>query len=98
MASDLREGKLTLPYIRTISVANPKDRKNLEEILSSPEPDESLIDKGVDIVRRYDGVSYSREVARAYGLAAQQAIDAIPASAIKDNLKSVIQFIVNRES
>ncbi len=98
VGNDLREGKITLPYIRTLAVAKPSDRQKLGQLLSAPELDGQDAEEAIHLVRRYDGIAYSQQVAREYAHAAQRALDPLPPSAIKDILHAVAEFIIAREA
>jgi geranylgeranyl pyrophosphate synthase len=98
VGNDLREGKITLPYIRTLAAAKSADRKTLETLLSSSELDGQVMEDVVSLVRRYDGIGYSQQIARDYALAAQRALDPLRPSPIKDILHAVAEFVVVRET
>ncbi|MCS6860431.1 MAG: polyprenyl synthetase family protein [Abditibacteriales bacterium] len=95
---DAREGKITLPYIRTLAVAEPADRMRLEQLLGSEDWDNAAMEEVTAIVRRYDGIAYSQQVAREYVHAAQRALAPLRPSPIKDILHAVAEFVVVRET
>jgi len=98
VGNDLREGKITLPYIRTLAIAQPADRKKLEQLLSSEDLDDAGMEEVIAIVRRYDGIAYSQQVARDYAHAAQRALEPLCPSPIKNILQTVAEFVVVREA
>lgn len=98
VGNDLREGKITLPYIRTLAIAKPADRKRLEQLLGSEDLDDAAMEEVIAIVRRYDGIAYSQQVARDYAHAAQRALEPLRPSPIKDILQTVAEFVVVRET
>jgi octaprenyl-diphosphate synthase len=97
VANDLREGKLTLPYIRTLAVARPADRDRLAYLLSDPEPSEEAINEALGLVHAYDGIAYSRKVANEYAQAARLSLCSLPPSNVKGMLLSVPDFVVTRD-
>lgn len=97
IGNDLREGKITLPYIRTLAVAKNGDREKLIEFLSEPSPSEEIIRQATDLVHSYDGIAYSKQVANDYARAAQRLLDSVQDSDTKRLLVSVAEFILMRE-
>lgn len=97
VGNDLKEGKVTLPYIRTLAVATAADHRCLAEILSDPEVDEDGIKKAMRIVKSYDGIEYSRHVAGRYAEAAKRALESTPSSRAKSALMRVPGYVVRRE-
>lgn len=97
IGNDLREGKITLPYIRTLAVAKNSDRVKLTEFLSEPSPSEEIIRQATALVHSYDGIAYSKQVAHDYALAAQRVLDTIEDSDTKRLLVSVADFILMRK-
>lgn len=98
VGNDLREGKITLPYIRTLAVADSVDRARLAHLLSTEDPSEGVIKEAIAILHRYDGIDYSLAAARGYVEAAQDALEAIPQSPIKSILCAVAEFVLLRQS
>ncbi len=62
--NDITEGKITLVVLRTLKVADRSDRKRLLGILMAHTRDRRKIIKALDIIQRYDGISFSLETAR----------------------------------
>jgi geranylgeranyl pyrophosphate synthase len=97
IGNDLREGKITLPYIRTLAVARNGDRERLTEYLSEPSPSDEIIRRATDLVRSYDGIAYSQQAAHNYALAAQRALKTVRDSETKSLLNAVAEFVLMRE-
>lgn len=97
VGNDLREGKVTLPYIRTLAVAKPADQERLAYLLSDPEPSEEAIKEAFGLVHSYDGLAYSRQVAYGYAQAARLSLCSLPASGVKDMLLSAPDFVITRD-
>lgn len=97
IGNDLREGKITLPYIHALSTAKPYDRERLAEHLSNTEPSEEIIQEAARLVRAYDSIDYSRHVAGKYALAAQNALEPIQDSPTKQLLLSLAEYVLMRD-
>ena len=97
IGNDLREGKVTLPYIRTLAVAKNGDRERLTEYLSEPTPSDEIIRQAADLVHSYDGIAYSKQAAHSYALAAQRALQTVRDSETKRLLNAVAEFVLMRE-
>jgi geranylgeranyl pyrophosphate synthase len=97
IGNDLREGKITLPYIRTLAVAENGDREKLTEFLSLPTPSEEVIRQATGLVHSYDGIAYSKQIAHGYALAAQRSLETLRDSDTKYLLNSVAEFVLMRD-
>jgi len=97
IGNDLREGKITLPYIRTLAVAKNGDREKLTKFLSEPKPSEETIRQATALVHSYDGIAYCKQVAHQYTLDAQRELETAQDSDTKRLLNSVAEFLLMRE-
>ncbi|MDD4250850.1 MAG: polyprenyl synthetase family protein [Candidatus ainarchaeum sp.] len=98
IGGDIHEGKRTLIVIRTLEVASEKDKKRLVEILDSHTNDEKIILEALDIINKYDGISYAKK--RAEELV-EQAWDEINLVLKESNAKKVLkkfaEYLVDRK-
>jgi geranylgeranyl diphosphate synthase type I len=63
IGDDITEGKRTLMVIKTLEMAEPRDKKRLIEILSSHTEDEVEISEAIGIIKKYGGIEYARKKA-----------------------------------
>ena len=90
--TDLREGKWTLPLIRTMAVATPDDGKALLEIWNNGR---SLSDV-LDIVERYDGIEHCFALARDHAARATEHLSSLETNDSLDLLRALPEFVVSR--
>ncbi|NCO43694.1 MAG: hypothetical protein GW892_33930, partial [Armatimonadetes bacterium] len=97
VGNDLREGKVTLPLIRTLRLASDADRQQIKTLLSQPELDAMAVGAVTALIHRYDGVDYSRRKARDFAKRGQKALKELPRSTARDSLLALADFIVMRQ-
>lgn len=73
VGADLAEGKQTLPLLRTLMTASEEDRELILNILNNGRDFEAIH----RIVRKYDAIEYSLEVAAKHATSAGEALDAL---------------------
>ncbi|MFP4032682.1 MAG: polyprenyl synthetase family protein [Desulfococcaceae bacterium] len=96
--ADLREGKMTLPVIRTLSVAAPEDRERLTTAIRSPEFSEAAFAELRKLLERCGGVSYTREQAREHVAAAKARISGFPESDTRSVMMDIADYALDRKS
>lgn len=95
--SDLKEGKVTLPLILAMPHATARELDIIARVATRKSFD------GIDpaeihaIVRRYDTLDQTREIARDYATRARQALSGFPDSEAKEALEMALDFVMERE-
>ena len=98
IGGDIHEGKRTLIIIRTLEIASDEDKKRLVEILDSHTEKEEEIQEALDIINKYDGISYSKKVAEKMVTGAWKEIDSVlKESNAKIILKKFAEYLVDRK-
>src|SRR5438552_14032828 len=96
VASDLKEGKMTLPVFFAINNGRPEDSMKVQKVL-----DERAF-RSVDcaeilrLVERSDGLERTRSLAEQYAKRAIQLLEEFPASVYRDAMLRIPEFILNR--
>ncbi|WP_185857086.1 polyprenyl synthetase family protein [Blattabacterium cuenoti] len=91
---DLREKKITLPLIYAIRNASKKDQKCILDYIKNY--DEKKRYKIIDYVRKYGGLEYATQKMIKFRNNALKILEFYPEGAIKETLKIMVNFVVER--
>lgn len=95
--SDLREGKLTLPFIRLLPRLSQSERGALAQVLATGELS-AEVESGIRaLLDRHRIVEEVRSVAQAFAERATACAAALPAGIERDALAEAPRFVVDRE-
>ncbi len=96
VASDLKEGKMTLPVFFALSNGEPEDTVKVQKVLD--EREFHSVDRAeiLRLVPESDGLDRTRKLAEDYALRATQLLEEFPASIYRDAIVQIPQFILNR--
>ena len=97
VASDLREGKVTMAVIHTLERCTPAERTQIETILSQRAFNGVTHAQILDILNRYGSLDYAHAEAAKYAEMARAAICKFPDSEAKRALLWAPEFVVARE-
>lgn len=97
VVSDLREGKITLPLIYVLDVCSPDEARKIETVLQEKDFKSVSPAEIVSLIRKYQTLAKTRELAESYARDAQEALALFPPSAYRDALHSIPQIILERE-
>ncbi len=99
VGDDITEGKLSLPMLRTLSTATAADVHRLQEVLRKHTKDAEEIREALQIIRKYDGIEYSKREAQRIVSEAWRGVEThIPQSEAKKKLKGLLEFMVSRSN
>jgi octaprenyl-diphosphate synthase len=98
VGKDLREGKMTLPLIYTLSQLNTGDRKRVIDLLSDAETTEDAYQNVIHLVRCNRALERIRKEAQGYVDHATDCLKAFPDSEAKRDLIRLSQHIIDREN
>lgn len=98
IGGDIHEGKRTLIVIRTLEVGDEADKKRLTKILDSHTDKEEEIQEALDIINKYDGISYAKKKAEELVEQAWKEVDSVlEENNAKKVLKKFAEYLVDRK-
>jgi octaprenyl-diphosphate synthase len=97
VASDLREGKVTMAVIHALERCTPAERQVIEMVLRERAFVSVTHGQVLEILNRYGSISDAHKCAEEYSEAARKSICTFPDSEIKRALLWVPDFVVERE-
>jgi octaprenyl-diphosphate synthase len=97
VASDLREGKATLPVIHSIDHGTARDRQAIQRVLEDQAFERVTREQIQEILKRNGSVEYAMAAADHYADQARQALAGLPDSEYKRALLWAPDFVVARE-
>ena len=97
VASDLKEGKLTLPLIYQIEKGDATERALVQAVLDDRDFKTVSREEIVAMLRDGHSLERTRAVARAYARRAREALRAFDPCPARDALQSLPEFVISRE-
>jgi len=98
IGNDLREGKVTLPLIYTLRDCRPEESEKVARVLEERGFHSVRFEEIQDLIERHDALRAARGKAQQFADLATSCLDGLPESQYKDALRSLPDFIVERES
>ena len=96
LGNDIREGRLTLPFIHAMRVAGEKDRRWMADAFRGGQTDGDALSRMRSMVEEYGGVEYSLEKAKEYGGACKGALRSLQESESRTSLTMLADYVVER--
>src|SRR5262245_6402561 len=96
VASDLKEGKVTLPVLFAICSGRPEDAMKVQQVLD--EREFRSVDRAeiLRLVERSEGLERTRKLAEQYARRAIQLLEEFPPSMYRDAIICIPEFILTR--
>jgi octaprenyl-diphosphate synthase len=95
--NDLKDKKLTLPLIHTLSTLEPKEEQRIRKLIKSGKVSEGEKKLIMNLVAATGGLTYARKKAEEYSASAREAIKNLPDSPAKKSLIDFSYFVIERE-
>ena len=96
VGNDIREGRLTLPFIHAISAANEKDRQWMKDVFRAGQISGSALARIKSMVQECGGIQYSFDKARQYGRACKERLRSLKESQPRNALALLADYVVDR--
>jgi geranylgeranyl pyrophosphate synthase len=95
---DISEGKRTLMVIHTLEKASFMDKKRLIKILNAHTNEQKLRNEAIQILKRYDSIEYTKQVARKLVKASWNRVDKlVTPSGGKEKLRAFVTYLIERK-
>jgi octaprenyl-diphosphate synthase len=98
VASDLREGKVTMAVIHALERCTPQERRQVEAVLEERAFITVQHGQILEMLNRYGSIQYAHDEAAKHAEAARKSICSFPDSEIKRALLAIPEFVVERNS
>jgi octaprenyl-diphosphate synthase len=97
IGSDLREGKITLPLIYLLPKCRAEEAQKIARVLQEGGFHSIQFEEILELIERYDILQAARRKAQYFAELAGRSLDGIPESPYRDALRSLADFIVERQ-
>jgi len=98
VGADLKEGKLTLPVIYTLSKADKKDRIQLEDIICNPKFSKSDFKILIKYLKAYGGLAYTQKKAQIHTAKAKFALNGFEDGQTRQILTYLADYALTRKA
>jgi octaprenyl-diphosphate synthase len=95
VCNDLKEGKITLPFIHALRQANPVEQDQLRHAVQESDV-AKLARELLPLLQKYGSIEYARQLARKHTLAAQSNLEPFAASPEKTLFLEITDYLDNR--
>ena len=96
IGDDFREGKMTAPVIFALEKATPKEKEFWERTLGRKEQTEEDFSTAMDILKKYNALGKSLEMAWTHARKAQACLNNLPDSSMKTICHDLAEYTITR--
>ncbi|MFI5263732.1 MAG: polyprenyl synthetase family protein [Candidatus Kapaibacterium sp.] len=97
VGNDLKDKKLTLPLIHTLSTLEPKEERRIRALIKSGKASEGERKLIMNLVAATGGLTYAKKKAEEYSETGRKAIESLPDSPAKKSLMAFSYYVIERE-
>ncbi len=94
---DIKEQKMTLPLIYSINTAQPNEKKWLIRSVKKHNHNKKRVAEVIEYVKNHGGLNYARQTMYDYRDKALRVLDDFPDNESKESLKTLLNYVVERE-
>ncbi len=95
---DMRERKVTLPFIYSLTVLNQAEKKWMINTIKNYNKDKNRVLKAISKIKEVGGLDYARKKMKIYRDKALKILDDFPNNPYKDSLILLANFVVDRDA
>lgn len=93
---DIKEQKMTLPLIYTLSNSSRQEKRRIINIVKNHNMDAERVNEVIETVNRTGGIDYAREQMLRYRDEAIQLLETFPANEARESLRKMVIFTTER--
>lgn len=98
IGDDFRERKLTLPVIKAVAAANDEERAFWARVIEKGDQRDGDLEQALDLLHSHGALEATRIEALAWAARAKTALNAVPASDLREMLMDLADYVVARIS
>lgn len=98
IGDDFREGKMTLPVIRSLAKADETEKAFWHKVVVDRDQDDLDLQRAVSYLRGSGALDETIQMARRFSVEAIETLDLFPATPLRDCLQNLAAFVVSRAS
>lgn len=98
VGDDFREGKMTLPVIRSLETATEDEKAFWRRVIVDHDQKDVDLEKAVSMLRASGALEKTMDLAKQYSADAAKALDVFAASPLRDTLQNLAGYVVARIS
>lgn len=95
---DIKEKKMTLPLIYSLSKASWLEKRKIIGIVKNNSEDASKVKQVIDFVKKSGGIAYANQKMKEYYDQSMALLNELPDSRFKTSLGDLVQFTIDRKS
>jgi len=95
--NDLKEKKLTLPVIYTLSQSSPAERIKLRSTIRRAGKDRRAIKEIIDLINNKGGIDYASTVMKEYKQKALAILNDFPDNEARNSLMQLVEYAIERK-
>ena len=95
--NDIRERKVTLPFIKALENASTIEKAHMRYLMWKHKKKNKDIDAIVNFVHEKGGIKYAHDIMHDYAEQAQEKLASLPFSEDRKHFSDLISFIINRK-
>ena len=96
VGTDIREGKITLPLIRTLTKCSAEEKGMIRGILDRRTASAGEIKGLLDVINRYDGIRYALDMAGRFISEGKKNLDSFEDSIPRQSLEALSDYVLER--
>ena len=98
VGQDIRQRKMTLPLIHTMSVVSESERKWIKKTLKRNNKKKEKVRELIALIKAKGGVEYATQKMNDFVAKAEKNLTLLEESVYKSNLKELMYFVINRKN